>query len=68
MVANHAQPTTPIDRVFVREVAVAADVVEHTVWQRLRGKPVRGRAGDKTDRALRARGVEPGVLAEASPR
>jgi hypothetical protein len=54
-----------VDRSLVRELAVIASVDERTMWRRLRGEPVRGIASDRADRALRARGIEPGALSEA---
>ena len=52
-----------IDRTTIRELAVSASVDERTIRRRLAGVPVRGIASDRADRALRQRGIEPGVLA-----
>ncbi len=61
------QPVTvQIDRLMVRRLAVEAEAAEPTILKRLRGEPVRGIVADRVDRVLRARGIEPGALREAS--
>lgn len=63
----HPQPATvQIDRLMIRRLAVEAEAAEPTILKRLRGEPVRGIVADRVDRVLRARGIEPGALREAS--
>lgn len=53
---------TALDRLTIRRLAIEADVVEKTLRRRLRGEPVRGRAGERCDAVLQKAGIEPGVL------
>lgn len=67
MANEKRQPETePLDRLAIRRLALEAGVVEVTLRKRLRGESVRGVAGDRCDRVLRAHGFEPGILREAS--
>lgn len=63
VIQSTPQSAIIVDRSLVREIAVSASVHEHSVEKRLRGEKVRGLAADRVDRALRARGIEPGALA-----
>ena len=50
-----------IDRPTLLRLAAAADSDPRSVARRLRGEHVRGRAGERIDRVLRARGLLPAV-------
>jgi len=55
--------TGQIDTATVRRLAVEAESDHRTVKKRLHGEHVKGLAGHRVDRVLRAHGLEPGCLA-----
>lgn len=55
-----------IDTATIRRLAVEAESDHRTVRKRLLGETVKGLAGHRVDRVLRAHGLEPGVLLKAA--
>ncbi len=55
-----------IDTATIRRLAVEAESDHRTVRKRLLGEPVKGLAGHRVDRVLRAHGLAPGVLLKAA--
>jgi hypothetical protein len=63
-----SEPLTPdqLDTATIRRLAVEAESDHRTVKKRLHGVHVKGLAGHRVDRVLRAHGLAPGCLRRAA--